>query len=105
MSRVIGDLRFKNNDKLSPEEQKMTCAPDITSIDLKGVDFIIVACDGIWDVLSNQQVVDFIENNLKEQPDVKLSVILKRMFERIISKEGIGVGSDNMSAIIIDLRV
>ena len=27
-------------------------------------EFIVVACDGIWDVLSNQEVVNFVRGRL-----------------------------------------
>lgn len=39
----------------------MTSFPDITVEEIKGdTDFLIVACDGIWDCLTSQQAVDFV---------------------------------------------
>ena len=34
-------------------------------------EFIVIACDGIWDVLSNQDVVEFVRDRLaqKTEPD------------------------------------
>ena len=51
----------KREDKL-PAEQMITALPDIKSIDLcEGEDeFIVLACDGIWNSMSSQEVVDFI---------------------------------------------
>lgn len=35
--------------------------PDITVTDITPeTEFLVLACDGIWDVLTNQEVVDFI---------------------------------------------
>ena len=54
LSRAIGDFSFKDAEHLSPENQAVTCLPDITVRDRTKDDmFIMVACDGIWDCLSN----------------------------------------------------
>ena len=61
LSRAIGDHAYKQNKELGPREQMITALPDIQSIDLQpGDDFIVLACDGIWNSKSNQQVVDFV---------------------------------------------
>lgn len=53
---------YKKSPNLAATEQMITALPDIKSIDLKeGEDeFIVLACDGIWNSMSSQQVVDFI---------------------------------------------
>lgn len=62
LSRAIGDFNFKNNPAISWDQQAVTSAPDVRSIRLNRDkdEFAIVACDGIWDVLSNEDVVDFV---------------------------------------------
>lgn len=43
----------------------MTAAPDVVSRNITpDVEFIVLACDGIWDVMSSQEVVDFIRDRL-----------------------------------------
>ena len=46
-------------------DQIVTCLPDVVHdiIDPEW-DFMILACDGIWDVLSSQEVVDFITERI-----------------------------------------
>ena len=54
LSRAIGDLAYKQNCNLSVEEQAITCVPDITRRERNDEDsFLLVACDGIWDVLTS----------------------------------------------------
>lgn len=55
LSRAIGDLKYKANDELPPEAQVITAHPDVRVFELSAADhFFLLACDGIWDVLSNQ---------------------------------------------------
>nr|CAH04419.1 protein phosphatase 2C [Euplotes vannus] len=106
LSRSLGDLKHKQKPGLKPEEQPITCVPDITVDKIKpGDDFIVMACDGIWEVKSSQDVVDFISERLKK--DMKLTDIIGELFEDIISPDYTatqGLGCDNMSCIIIKLR-
>lgn len=60
VSRTLGDLDFKKNDALPHTEQMVVATPDIEILELMdGDEFLIIACDGIWDVLSNQEVGSF----------------------------------------------
>lgn len=54
LSRSIGDLKHKQVKSLSPAEQPITCVPDIKVRKLKeGDEFILIACDGIWEQKSS----------------------------------------------------
>lgn len=55
LSRAIGDLKYKDNADLPPEAQIITAQPDVRVFELSAADdFFLLACDGIWDVLSNE---------------------------------------------------
>lgn len=58
----------------------ITALPDLSFLDLKTVnaDFIVLACDGIWNSLSSQEVVDFILERINK-PNVKLSSICEEV--------------------------
>lgn len=63
LSRAIGDFQYKDKVQSPPEEQAVTCNPDILQHKRSAGDdeFIIVACDGIWDCKDNQNCVDFLK--------------------------------------------
>jgi protein phosphatase 1G len=55
LSRAIGDLKYKLNTSLPPEKQVITAQPDVRIFELTKEDrFFVLACDGIWDVMTNQ---------------------------------------------------
>ena len=61
LSRSIGDLRYKKNKSLKPEEHPVTAFPDVLKFERNSEqDFIVIACDGIWEARSSQEVVDFV---------------------------------------------
>jgi serine/threonine protein phosphatase PrpC len=73
IEKLGGEIKFDGSDwrikdlSLSRAFGDIDCTPYVThlpevysyNID-KGDKFIILACDGLWDVLSNQDVVDFV---------------------------------------------
>ena len=103
LTRAIGDLQFKTNKKLKRHEQSVIALPEITKIeDTEGIDFIIMGCDGVWDCVKRQLVCDFIDKEIRENPDKKLSDILKVIFDKCVSPIwGVVLGTDNMSCIIV----
>lgn len=66
LSRAIGDQDYKRDKTLPPERQIITCVPDIKieKINEETDEFVVLACDGIWDCMSNQQVVSFVRSRL-----------------------------------------
>lgn len=105
VSRTIGDLDFKRNDDLPHTHQMVVATPDITTFELqKGDEFLILACDGIWDVLSNQEAVDFVRKRIKQGQDLKS--ICEDMCDHCLAPDlkGLCRGADNMSVIILLFR-
>ena len=50
LSRSIGDLRYKKNKSLKPEEHPVTAYPEVEKVErADDQDFIVIACDGIWE--------------------------------------------------------
>ncbi|KAI8379555.1 phosphatase 2C-like domain-containing protein [Radiomyces spectabilis] len=102
LSRALGDFEFKQNDSLPAEEQAVTANPDVTDHKLtKNDEFIIVACDGIWDCLTNQEAVNFVRKGLSNKKT--LATICEEMMDECLADESDlgGVGCDNMTVIIV----
>ncbi|XWS20551.1 hypothetical protein CRYUN_Cryun31cG0111600 [Craigia yunnanensis] len=58
LARAIGDVEFKRNKTLPSEKQIVTANPDINTVELCDEDeFLVLACDGIWDCMSSQQSI------------------------------------------------
>lgn len=72
LSRSLGDLKYKTNKSLKPEEWPITAFPDVKVVDLQSDDdFIIMGCDGIWETKSNEEMVDYIYERLRAKKDLK----------------------------------
>ena len=105
LTRGFGDLEYKQNKNLKPEEQMITANPDIKVVDYnKDIEFIIIGCDGIWDCLKNQEACDVVTKRLREDTNIKISKIIEDMMDSIVAKDlynESGVGCDNMTCIVV----
>jgi len=104
LSRAIGDFQFKRNDAIPWEQQAVTCVPEVKCevLDPKRDSFIVCACDGIWDVLTNEQVVNFVKAKLAAR--VEPQAICEMLMMNCLSPQPFGLGCDNMSVILIVLK-
>lgn len=96
VSRAFGDNESK---------KYVTHRPDLFKYKLTKRDkFIVMACDGLWDVMTDQEVVDFVLSNnynmLNGQRLVKNVNASKSLAEQAIQK---GSG-DNITALVIFLN-
>lgn len=104
LSRAIGDFEFKKSADLSPEQQIVTAYPDVIVHDITDDDeFLVIACDGIWDCQSSQAVVEFVRRGIAAKQD--LEKICENMMDNCLASnsETGGVGCDNMTMVIIGL--
>jgi serine/threonine protein phosphatase PrpC len=108
LSRGLGDSEYKIDEKLKPEEQIISPFPDIKVENLsQECDFCVIACDGIWDCKSNQEVCDFFKEKFKSQPNGKISKMIEELYDEILAPDvftDTGVGCDNMSCIVVQFK-
>jgi len=108
LSRSLGDMEYKQNKKLSPEDQMITAFPELIIENVTpDCDFIIIGCDGVWDCKTNQEACDFVSERLKRSPQPKLSKIIEELLDSILATDiynETGVGCDNMTCIIAQFK-
>lgn len=100
LSRAFGDHAYKKNHDLELKAQMITAHPDIKIEDLTADDeFLIVACDGIWNSMESQQVVDFVRDLIAKGK--MCAEICDALCDECLaeSTDGDGTGCDNMTVI------
>lgn len=106
LSRAFGDFNYKGNPDLPAEEQIVTVVPDVIEhlIDYTNDEFVILACDGIWDCISSQECVDLVHYGIN-CGDMSLNNIASRIIDVCCAPtvEGSGIGCDNISITIVAL--
>jgi serine/threonine protein phosphatase PrpC len=95
VSRAFGDFSYKDNKSKPQEEQAVSCVPEIKRIvlDLNLVrespepTFLILACDGIWDVMKNEEACQWVKNKLidqKKNGDINLGKLCEEMLDHCV---------------------
>ncbi|KAG8348314.1 putative Protein phosphatase 2C [Trypanosoma vivax] len=110
MSRAMGDFSYKMQKNLDSREQLVIAVPDTISVERENGDaFVVLACDGIFDVLNNQELIDLICRKKAEGKTNKQ--ICGEICHECLAPpaEGGGFatrseGTDNMTIIIVDLN-
>lgn len=87
----------------------VTCDPEIKKVLRQPADeFIILACDGIWDCLTSEEAVERVRKGLSERSSrEKINEVIENIFEDIIATDILsssGVGTDNMTCIVIEIK-
>ncbi|XP_055353538.1 protein phosphatase 1B-like [Paramacrobiotus metropolitanus] len=98
VSRALGDFEYKNNTELAAPEQLVSPQPDITHWSRSPEDeFIVLACDGVWDVMSNEEMCQFIRRQMTTTDD------LQRICETLVDTCLHRGSRDNISVVLIAL--
>jgi len=86
LSRALGDLEYKKNPAIGVDEQLIIAVPDIKTYQINDkTDFILLGCDGVWETMSNSDIVDFIYDHLKKGTDLK--IIVENLLDKLIATD------------------
>lgn len=94
VSRGLGDFSYKTNEGFSTDKQKVIPNPEFVVYprNRKEDEYIILACDGIWDVATNQQCSQYVQELLKEG-ETDLGLICEEALDVCLEKNS----RDNMT--------
>ena len=60
VARAFGDFQYKRAKDKEQLEQPVSCLPDVHFFERSSDDeYIVMACDGVYDVLSNDELVSY----------------------------------------------
>ncbi|AWP17924.1 hypothetical protein SMAX5B_017255 [Scophthalmus maximus] len=99
VSRALGDYDYKCVDGKGPTEQLVSPEPEVCVLEraAEGDEFVVLACDGIWDVMSNEELCEFVRSRLLVCDD--LEKVCNSVVDTCLHK-----GSrDNMSVVLVCL--
>lgn len=104
VARAFGDFDYKSNPTLGPEHQAVTVIPDVKTYSRSPKDlYLVLACDGVWDVMTNEEVADFVVHHVDKLVAADEADVLPKVGDLLLA-ECLNLGSkDNMSVIIVSL--
>lgn len=72
VSRALGDFDFKEVEWRTQTEQLVSPEPEVFELERSPEDeFLVVACDGVWDAIGNEELCAFVRNRLQVCEDLR----------------------------------
>ncbi|CAM9766362.1 unnamed protein product, partial [Hapterophycus canaliculatus] len=103
LSRAIGDMVYKRNHLRQAKDQIISAEPDVCRfLVTPGVDeFLILACDGVWEMMNTTQVVTFVRSGLRAGSPPRQ--VCESLLDACLSPDPKGTryaGCDNMTVLL-----
>ena len=87
VSRALGDFDYKKVPGLPNTQQLVSAEPEVTLVERHPKDeFLVLACDGVWDVMTSQEVILYIRSRL--QVHQELQSVAEELLETCLAKVG-----------------
>ena len=113
LSRALGDFEYKNNPMFKPKDQVVSPFPDVKIVPITSdAQFVLLACDGIWDVKTSQEgITHTLKNTYKNNFGTKRTLAeltkgMEHLLDDCCAKDlasSEGLGCDNMTAIVVEI--
>lgn len=100
VSRAIGDAGFKLEEYTDGKFSGLIAEPETKTTELEPTDeFIIIGCDGLWDVMTYQAAVDFCREQVRDGVDTQ-------GITEQLCQQALKLGStDNVTALFVSLKI
>ncbi len=100
VSRGFGDFRFKLNSNEKVDRQKVIAVPEIIVVprDDQKDEFLVLGCDGIWDVVDNPTCAEIVKKKFNEGK-TDIGNICEEMLDECLKRES----KDNMTICVVAL--
>jgi len=96
VTRALGDWHIEGMKDLGAGGGPLSAEPEIKKAKLsKDDEFLIIGSDGIWEVFTSQNAVDFARRKLQEHND--LETCCKELIDEAIKRETV----DNLTAVMV----
>jgi len=98
VSRALGDFQYKS-EELDPKLTKVTANPDLMSHERVPDEdhFLVLACDGIWDVMSNTDVIQSVDGYMSKLGESNPQLMAEELMCECLA----GQSRDNMSVVVV----
>ena len=108
LSRSMGDFEYKSKKELPYDQQMVIVVPEVKKVARQANDqFIMMACDGIWDCVTSEEGIKQMQEALAKKGTAPISSCIEDLFEKIIATDifaSAGIGTDNMTCIVIEFK-
>lgn len=102
ISRSVGDLFFKDEQYTGEQQSGLTAEPFMNSVDIctddVAVQFLLLGCDGFWDVIAYNDALDSVFKHLAEGTDPQT------ISEILVGLARDAGSSDNITVMVCMLR-
>merc|ERR1719272_231405 len=95
VSRALGDFSYKQCGHLGPCEQQVSPEAEFVVVERSSKDeFLILACDGIWDVMTNEECTAYFREALGKMTP-------KEACENLLHECLVRKSRDNMTVVLV----
>jgi len=110
LTRAIGDMRYKKDKTIPQADQIISGFPELHKEAFSPkYKFLILACDGVWDVQTSQQVASYVNSSFKAR-DTSIpltqfaSDVCSQLLDSCLAQDTSAMGTDNMTVVIVGFK-
>lgn len=101
VSRAFGDFSYKKNESFNANEKhlRVSVVPDILvhTRDATKDEYIVLACDGIWDRLTNRDCAKLVRRLIQEDGETDVGLVCEEVIDTCLELDS----RDNMTCCVV----